>query len=179
MNLTRVSPPQALPIHLDELKDAARIDHTEHDAQLTAYLAEATDKLDGYSGLLGRALVEQTWRLKLPCWPQRVRLPLLPVLSVARVGYFDSLGVGKTFAEWRLVEADGWSWVEPETDSSWPTTAARSDAIEIDFVAGYGAPGDVPPTLRGAIQLYAARRYDGEPVGDAIEMAMHYKVHSV
>ena len=179
MHLARIAAPQSLPVHLDELKAAARIDHSEQDALLTSYLAEATDAFDGYAGHLGRALVTQTWRLTLACWPAQIRVPLLPVQSVLQVTYLDAGEVEQVFSDWRVIENAGWTLVEPTSGFSWPTIADRDDAVGVEFVAGYGDPGDVPQTIRGAILLWAARRYDGQDVEDAKRMASQYKVHAV
>lgn len=61
MTPTLVTPPASLPVTLADVKAHCRVDHDDEDAMLTAYLAAAVAHLDGWRGVLGRAIMPQTW----------------------------------------------------------------------------------------------------------------------
>lgn len=56
-----VTPPASLPVTVAEARDHCRVDHTDEDAMLTAYISAAVAHLDGWRGVLGRAIMPQTW----------------------------------------------------------------------------------------------------------------------
>lgn len=56
-----VSPPASLPVTLAEAKAHCRVDHDDEDALIEAYIAAAVAHLDGWRGVLGRAIMPQTW----------------------------------------------------------------------------------------------------------------------
>lgn len=61
MTPTLVVPPASLPVTLAEAKAHCRVDHDDEDAMLTAYISAAVAHLDGWRGVLGRAIMPQTW----------------------------------------------------------------------------------------------------------------------
>ena len=63
-----VTPPAEL-IPLPEAKAWLRVDGMEEDALIGGLLAAATAHLDGWTGVLGRALGEQVWEISLDAWP--------------------------------------------------------------------------------------------------------------
>lgn len=60
---TRVTPPVAPVVALPDLKAFLRITSGDDDAVLVALEAAAVAHLDGYRGVLGRCIGEQTWSL--------------------------------------------------------------------------------------------------------------------
>ena len=58
-----VTPPVDLPVSLDQAKDHCRVDHNEDDALIETLVAAATGHLDGWTGVLGRCLLPQTWKV--------------------------------------------------------------------------------------------------------------------
>jgi uncharacterized phiE125 gp8 family phage protein len=140
-----------------------RIPSDVDDAEaLQLYLDAAESYLDGWSGVLGRALVTQTWQANYDGFPEAdaIALPLAPVNS-ATVEYIDEAGVTQTFNSslWHLAERDGTWFVELDEDATWPTTDTRPDAVQITTVCGYGDPDDVPKAIRFAALLLAATWY--------------------
>lgn len=63
MTPTLITPPVAMPVTLAEAKAHCRVDGSEDDAVLSALIAGATGHLDGWSGILGRCIMPQTWRV--------------------------------------------------------------------------------------------------------------------
>lgn len=159
-----VTPPAEWPIGLHDFDGAlaqARIDSCEEDGLIEAYIEAATAHLDGYSGVLGRCLVSQTWRQDFRCWSDRMRLPLDPVLSIESVTYYDADNTQQTLdpGDYALRTDALGPYLEAAPGATWPGICRRSDAVGVTFIAGYGGARDVPAPLRQAIRLLVAYWY--------------------
>jgi uncharacterized phiE125 gp8 family phage protein len=128
-----------------------------------------------------RALLQQTWDLKLNAFPcaDWIELPKPPLLSVTSVSYMDVSGAtqaltvtteytvdapaGPRCQRGRVVRAYG---------TIWPTTRDQVHAVTVRFVSGYGAAASaIPPLLHQALLLDAERLYHGgEPSARATEI---------
>lgn len=93
---TLTTGPSLAPMALAEVKAHLRVGHDDDDATIAAYLAAATAHLDGWTGVLGRCLVEQTWMQEFDAWSRCLRLPLFPVGSITSVKYYDVDGTLQT-----------------------------------------------------------------------------------
>ena len=58
-----ITPPAAQPVTLPEAKAHCRVDGSDDDALITGLIAAAVGHLDGWSGVLGRCIMPQTWRI--------------------------------------------------------------------------------------------------------------------
>ena len=154
MKLTRIAPPTEYPVSLAEARAQCRVTHTEQDPLILGLVAAATDYLDGYSGVFGRALVTQTWQMVSRSFP--TEMPFGPVQSISSIQYRDTDDVLQTLdaAEYRLVG----SILEPV--NSWPPVSVRQDAVTVNFVAGYGDASSVPEDVRSAILVLVCLLYD-------------------
>ena len=63
MTPTLITPPVAMPVTLAEAKEQCRIVDAESDARIEQMIGAAVAELDGYSGILGRCIMPQTWRV--------------------------------------------------------------------------------------------------------------------
>ena len=162
MRLTRTVAPAELPISRDEAKLHCRVEHDEEDTLIDSLIAAAVDYLDGPSGILGRAIIEQEWLLELDAWPNRLALPIEPVTNVA-VSYINTSGTEKTVPENQMVITDAPSartvleWIDgvqaPElNDARYP--------VKITIIAGFGAAADVDEGLKVAIKMLVGHWYD-------------------
>ncbi len=156
------SAPAALPVTTDEAKAQLSIAHSDQDAFISRLVAAATAHLDGYAGVLGRALITQTWRQDFHSFADCLRLPLEPVQSVSSVTYYDSDNVLQTLATsfYNLhTDAIG-PRIVLKPDQFWPSTYKRDDAVSVTFMAGYGADETaVPEGIRHAILMLVAHWY--------------------
>ncbi|HEU4986868.1 MAG TPA: head-tail connector protein [Rhizobiaceae bacterium] len=138
------------------------VDSTDDNALIDHYIEAATAHLDGYSGILGRALVTQTWRIDASAWGfPFIRLPLAPVQSVT-VKYFDGANIEQTLAadQYEFFSDALGPRIARAPSASWPSLYARSDAVRVTFIAGYGgAATDVPASIRQAVLMLAAHWY--------------------
>ena len=78
MRLTLVTPPAYEPIDVFEAAQQMRLDPDvvdQDNALIGQLITVATRHLDGRDGLLGRALIKQTWALKLPKFSSAIEIP--------------------------------------------------------------------------------------------------------
>lgn len=151
----RTSAPADTPVSLTEVKAHCRVDGTDSDTVLTLLLAAAVSHLDGWTGILGRCMVTQSWRQDFCGFASPLRLPLGPVASVTSVSYYDAdnaLVAALSSDVWVLRYDALGAYVDLKTDQSWPSSYARADAVSVTYVAGTAAAG-VPAALKAAILL--------------------------
>lgn len=162
MTPVRKTPPASLPVTLDEIKAQLFISFADYDDSLNMYLAAATDHLDGFTGILGRCMVQQVWTMPATAWQPAVPLPFSDVSTVI-VSYLDTDGNSQT------VDADSYSLVKTSTGSQVlfnskfappPVNQFAAEPISFDMVCGYGDPAEVPSALKLAIMQLAAHWYE-------------------
>lgn len=157
-----VTAPAATPVSLGQAKAHLRVEHTDDDYLITGLIEAVTARLDGWSGILGRALVTQTWRQDFQEFPSGdvLRLPLHPVQSVSSVTYADAAGATQTLSPslYRFaVDALGPAIVLDD-DAVWPVTDERPAAVSVTFVCGT-VPSLVPGAIKSAMLLMIGDLY--------------------
>lgn len=144
-------------IEVGEAVQHCRVDPADAEtvAIVTALAKAATDHLDGWSGILCRALVTQTWEQSFGRFCDKLRLPLDPVQSITSVTYYDASNEQQTLAAsvYQLLTDHSGPYVSLKPGQSWPSTYSREDAVTVEFVCGYGAPADVPPAIKQAVLM--------------------------
>lgn len=173
----RIAAPAESPVSLAEIKAHLRVDFSDEDSILDLYRQAAIAHFDGWSGILGRCLISQGWRVDLPAFPcGAIALPF-PDISAASIAYSDADDVERTFsaASWRLLHARGGAVISLKDGEAWPSTYPRPDAVRVSFTAGYGgAATDIPAPIRSAILLRAGdlytRREDATKPGGLVDM---------
>lgn len=80
-----ITAPELLPVSLAEAKLHLRVDHNDEDVLIEGLIGAATAHLDGWTGVLGRCLVEQEWRQDFDAFASCLPLPLGPVISITSV----------------------------------------------------------------------------------------------
>ena len=155
MDLRLISPPAEAPVSLAEAKAHLRYLAGDQDALISSLVLAATAHLDGRSGILGRAVVTQTWELRLDRFPARIELPLPPLQSVTSIVYLDDTGSETTLDPAAYVVEPGHyhGRIRPAYGLTWPVPRDESGAVRIRFLAGYGDASDVPAPLKHAILL--------------------------
>lgn len=164
MSLTLVTGPASLPLTLDEAKEHLREDSDAQDALIYSLIRAVTDHVDGRDGILGRALLTQTWDLTLNAFPAgAIYIPLAPVQSITSISYTDQDGNPQTFSSASYSLNADTSWrprIDLGYDDSWPTVRDIPGAVTVRFVAGYGDHNAVPHAIRQALMLWLAHLYE-------------------
>ena len=158
--LSRVIAPDSKPITLDQVKDQTRVSGSDDDVYLESLISRAVAYVDA-QGVLGRAMITQTWAQSMQYPNGRVHLKMATVQSLSAVKFFDDANVLQTatLADYRLVAGDDFAYVEPVIGSAWPTAFDRIDAVRVEFVAGYGLAADVPENICHALLLLVGHWY--------------------
>lgn len=134
--------PAALAVSMDAARRAARIDVNEDGTTVLdddiaravrAYTRDAEHET-------GRAFVSQTWRVTLDRFPASIKSPKAPLASVAQVKFYDVDGIERTLdpRDYLVDPESEPGYVVPAPGRAWPATAARINAVEVDFLCGYG-----------------------------------------
>lgn len=102
-----------------------------------------------------RALITQTWQLYLDEFSDIIRLPMGNVQSITHVKYTAEDGTVTTISagdyQSDLVSVPA-RLMPSYAAGSWPTPRANTfNAVEVQFVAGYGAAADVPADIVEAL----------------------------
>jgi len=161
MRLTRTVDPAELPVSREEAKQYCRVDHDDEDSLIESLIAAAVGYLDGPSGILGRAIIQQEWLLELDAWPDSLALPIEPVTDVV-VSYINSSGMQTTVPENQLVITDAPS---DRTVLEWadgfqtPELSTARYPVKITITAGFDA-ADVDEGLKVAIKMLVGHWYD-------------------
>lgn len=155
-----ITPPAQLPVSLALTKVQCRVIDNSEDALIVDMIEAAVSHLDGYTGILGRALEPQSWEVALDAFPAcGIVLPLGPVASVTSITYRDALDAELTLnpAAYELVETSLEALVRPV--GAWPA----GSRVRVRWVAGTGCPAPI----REAIRKLVAHAYDNRGVMSA------------
>jgi uncharacterized phiE125 gp8 family phage protein len=145
--------PAIEPVTLADAKAFLRVDSTAEDGLISTLVAAARLHVEATTA---RALIAQSWRLVLDCWPlaRVVPLPVGPVLTLTAVTAYDEAGDGTEVELEQFQVETGVAPARlllPAEIEDMPVLRERQ-GIEIDYAAGYGADReDVPMDLKHAI----------------------------
>lgn len=165
--LSQTAAPAVQPVSLTEAKAHLRVDFDDDDTLISSLILAATAHFDGSAGMLGRALITQSWEYRINEFPTTrtgaIELPLAPLQSVESVKYIDSDGIEQTLAtsvyNVRIPGALPGS-ILLKYAQDYQTTRVEDDAVRIAFTCGYGDAGsDVPMPIRQAILLWVGFLY--------------------
>lgn len=158
------TPPALSPVSLAEAKAHLRVDSNDEDTLIQTLIDAATAHFDGWSGTLGRCLINQVWTVGLDGWPASgcVRLPF-PGVSAVTVKYWDASNAEQSVSgEDVSIYADERGAVVRFSDGfSYPALYDdMANPVQIAATAGYGAgSSDVPASIRAAILLVVGHLY--------------------
>jgi uncharacterized phiE125 gp8 family phage protein len=159
MTLFRTVDPPVEPVTLADAKAHLRLDGTADDDFLTGLIRAARQEVEQATGV---ALIEQSWRLVLDCWPGdgTVLLKVHPLRAVLSVTLYGSEGEASVLAP-ENYQVDALSRPARIHFETAPPALRAMNGIEIDFSAGFGEAGtDVPDLLKRAILLLVAHWYE-------------------
>jgi uncharacterized phiE125 gp8 family phage protein len=159
MTYATITPPAAEALTLADVKAHLRIDASDEDDILSSLIRTAREHLERTSAL---ALVTQTLRLYLDCWPEDglVEITRGPVQAISEIHVYDAEGVETTVSLDGHV-LDGNARPARLFLRDRPGPGEPLNGIEIDFTAGFGDTGaEVPDTLKRAMLTHIAQMYE-------------------
>lgn len=189
MALKLITPAAELAVSLADVKAHLRVDTTDEDSLITAYITAAAELAEQATG---RALMLQTWELTLDAFPDAFELTRVPASSITSIKYWDTAGVQQTLgtALYTLDNADdyGPAYAVPVVGGTWPDTRVQINAVALRYVAGYANAAAVPDSIKSWIKLMVGamhinRQAEGAvqtyALGFADRLLDRYKVWSV
>lgn len=186
--------PTVEPVTVNEMRTHMRVEDTSEDAAIIGYITEARLMIEN---MLGVAMIDQTWFLTLDAWPAGrerhwdgvrqghrdimkmdpslidVEIPRWPLSSITSINVYDEDGNATAVTVADTFDTDTNSIpgrLSLKSGASWPVALRSNNAIEITYVAGYGAAASaVPADLKRAVKnmttaLYTTR---GDGCSDA------------
>lgn len=153
--------PASEPLSTSEFKSHQRIDTSADDIYCDTLVKTARQYVEAVTW---RALINQTWVLKLPAFPDVIWLPKPPTVSITSIAYIDTDGTSQTLGTsvYALDSTQEPARIVLKFGQNWPATRAQNeDAVTVTFVAGYGSSASsVPEPLRHAVRLLAGMLYE-------------------
>ena len=184
MNLLRTVEPAELPVTLAEARAQLREPPTAENGLISALIQTATAMLESRDGFLGRALVSQSWTLKIHQFPGvsgRIELPFPPLISVDAITYINEAGDEITVPSTEYVVDTGTfrGRIRPGYLKTWPQARLDDYAVSIEFTCGYGAAAAVPAPLKQAILLLVGHWFRHREAIGAIPGGMQFSVEAL
>lgn len=145
---------------LAEAKDHLEIDHTDKDALITSLVAAASQMIDGYDGMTGKAINTQTIKVSYRNAPgDHIDLQVFPVRALQAVSYFDETNTQQTINvnQFTLVSNEDYAWLEPIDGFTYPTLFDRADAISFTLQCGFA---ETPEPIKHAARLMVAHWFE-------------------
>ena len=154
--------PATEPVTLAEAKAFLRVDGSDEDSFISTLITAA--RLHAES-VTGRATISQTWRVVIEAWPEDriLRLPVAPLKALSEIRAYDAEGNETVLplADFQPGSGQAPALLYVPTPVSGMPLTRRHDAIEIDYVAGFGdAPADVPEDLRHAVLMLVGHWFE-------------------
>lgn len=168
------------PVTLAEAKAQMRVDITDDDALITAYITAARLWCEAYSK---KTFATTTWAWQFDFFPNRLvinpatqvwdswlnsrtypytqaqilQVPVPPLVSVTSIQYYDINGVQQTMSLSDYIVIPGnVGRITPKVGEMWPATQSRAGSVTVTFVAGESA---VSENEKLAIKLLVAHWY--------------------
>ena len=161
-SVTLTTAPAATPLTVAETRPILRIASSEtgHDPEITRLLKASTLKVLNDTGIV---LVNTTFTQKQESFNDEIELTRRPVSSVTSVKYYDSANALQTLATSVYVLDTERQTIRLKPSQTWPAVYSRWDAVEVVYVAGYGAAATaVPEDLRQLVALLCRYDFDGD-----------------
>jgi uncharacterized phiE125 gp8 family phage protein len=152
----RTVAPSGPIVTLNDAKAHLRVDHAAEDGLISDLIAAADAHFDGWSGILGRCVRPQTWRLSL-AGLKDTRLPF-PDVQSAVIRYLDLAETEQVLPgqNYQLQNDDGGAFVELVSGIVQPAVADRINAVRIEAVYGMA---EVPYPIKAAALMHVAWLY--------------------
>lgn len=174
-----VTPPTTAPVSLEAAVAHSRVDSEDEDGLVEDLIAAAISYLDGWTGILGRAIFTQTWRQDFDGFASCLRLPLFPVASITSVKYIDTSDVEQTVSSSNYVlrHDETGAFVLFDVDYAFPSvTDENGPRVNVTYVAGEASP---PPAIKQAILLLVGHWYEERSTVGTVTAEIAFTVNAL
>lgn len=174
-----IIPPATLPVDLNLFKTHLKLtcENLENDAYLNFLLRAATNFAERYTR---RTFINTGFRTYRNYFGECFEIRRSKLQSVTSIKYYKNSSLIEVDNDlYYFTDSTDYSHILLKHDQKWPTDIdIRSQAIQIDFVAGYGETlKDFPEWLKDielAIMLHATALYENR--GDCDEASIMYNL---
>lgn len=158
----RTVEPTIEPVTLTELQNHVLGYNSSDTTYLTELIQIARSRFEQDTGL---ALLQQTWEMVFPSFPEVISIHKAPVRSITSITYYDGAGDSQTVtsSDYRYADHGLVTRITPAIGASWPSVeSGRPDAAKVTFVAGVyaiisGSPDDSVDTSTSPQTNYIGR----------------------
>ena len=151
--------PASEPVSLAEAKTHLRVDSSAEDDLINSLISAARQWAEKYTN---RSFITQTWELYLDDLYECIELQYGAVQSVTSVKYYDTDNSLQTLSsdnyDTDLISLP--ARITRAYNVTYPNTYNRTNAVIIEFTAGYGDASDVPDSIKSAILLLVGHLYE-------------------
>lgn len=170
MHLKLITAPAEEVLSIDEVATHLRVDGltvsppSDEYNLIVSLMKSARLYLEGKDGILGRALVTQTWDMYLDEFPDCgcIEVPLPPLQSITSIYYTDTAGTEQLLdASMYVVDnVTEPARIRPAYGQVWPLTRCQMNAVRIRLIAGYGNAIAVKEPIKQAMKLIIGHWYE-------------------
>lgn len=161
-----IEPPQQQPVQLSELKAHANIDFDDDDFILETYLKAAINHLDGWTGILGRAIINQKYQIVIE--EPSLKCINIPFDNVKNIVISSKKENGETV----VIPAEKYRVIETilRTEIRFVSNECFQSPLVISFVTGYGDDASATPApIKVAILLLACTWYEQREATSSVQ----------
>ena len=152
MALIIKTPPASEPVSLSEVKNYLRITDNNDDALINSLLTAVRQKAENWTR---RLFITQNWTLWMDSVPEgeTIIIPLSPLQSVTHIKSYDTFNSVSTFdsSNYMVDSTSIPGRIGLNSGHTWPNALRRMNALEIEFVAGFGDESSVPESIKQGI----------------------------
>lgn len=155
-----VTAPADLPVSVADVKKSLRIESADDDDLIESLIRAAVDYYEGWTGILGLCLVEQTWRQSYDRFDQILCLPLGPVIEPLSVSWRNASGQISTVPEESYsleTSAGGQSEIRFRNAFSQPSDLYERGAVSVEYKAGWPIVENKPTVAKDICTAIIAR----------------------
>lgn len=155
--------PSVEPITLAEAKANLRVNNTVENDLISSYIVAARKWIENYTW---RPLITQTWTLFYDFADvQNIKNNTIvisknPVQSISSIKYYDNTNTLVTLDSSNYYTDLGGDIASINFIQQLPTMYNRINALQIEFVCGYGLAVAVPDNIKAAMYLLITSFYD-------------------
>ncbi|NIA00823.1 hypothetical protein [Massilia sp. CCM 8734] len=158
MTSRQITPPAALAVSMVDARTSARVNGTDHDAEIETRVRALTAEAEH---ITGRSIINGTYEVTAPGFTGVIPLPSSPLVEVVSLKYLDAAGATQTLSEDayvidRSIEP---GFVTLAAGATWPTTKQSPDAVTLTVVCGYGNDETATPAAFKGYILAKVREY--------------------
>jgi uncharacterized phiE125 gp8 family phage protein len=161
MKQTLITGPATEPITAANVKLYTGIAGAQEDDLIASWIAAGRKLAEDFQH---RAYITQVWELVLDGFPgSRLSFPRPALISVDSIKYYDTEDTEALYSSdnYFVDAVSEIGRLSLNYGAQWPTTLLRPvNSVLIRFTAGYGAATAVQDSVKDALYLYCAWRYD-------------------